>query len=285
MIVDKEFDRQTNIEILRIIAMLFIVAGHSVTHGEFNDFPLTLNGMLAIALTQGARIGVDIFILITGYFSVGKVINAKKIKKLYGQIISYSLIITITMYVIGETSVSNIVYAILPVVTSRYWFVTCYVLLILLSPALQIFIKYADKITYKKILMLLFIMWSICPTFHIGQPGYSNFAWFVFVYLLAAYMRVWGPKIISKINICHGFLLLMLIEIMTIITYILGINVIFFKENAIYLYSEMNTISGIICAVLLFCGFRNMKIKNNYILNKIAGCMFGVYLFHDNPYI
>ncbi len=59
----------------------------------------------------------------------------------------------------------------------------------------------------------------------------------------------------------------------------------FFRENAIYLYSEMNTISGIVCAVLLFCGFRNIKMKSNYILNKIAGCMFGVYLFHDNPYI
>ena len=265
--------------------MLFIVAGHSVIHGEFKDFPLTANGMLAIVLTQGSRIGVDIFVLITGYFSVGKDINTKKIKKLYGQIISYSLIITIIMFVIGETSISSLIYAILPVATSRYWFVTCYVLLILLSPALQIFIKYADKIIYQRILIVLFIMWSVYPTFHIGQPGYSNFAWFIFVYLLAAYMRIWESKIISKINIYHGFLLLILIEIMTVITYILGINSMFFRENAIYLYSEMNTISGIVCAVLLFCGFRNIKMKSNYILNKIAGCMFGVYLFHDNPYI
>ena len=58
-----------------------------------------------------------------------------------------------------------------------------------------------------------------------------------------------------------------------------------YQENAIYLYSEMNTISGITCAVLLFCGFKNMKMKSNYTVNKIAGCMFGVYLFHDNPYI
>ena len=209
----------------------------------------------------------------------------KKIKKLYIQIITYSLIITIVMCVLGETSVSSLIYALLPVVTSRYWFVTCYVMLILLSPALQIFIKYVDKSTYQKILIIFFVMWSVCPTIHIGQPGYSNFAWFVYVYLIAAYMRIWKPKIIYKLKVFHGVLFLALIELGAISTYTLGNNIAFFKENAIYLYSEMNTISGITCAVLLFCGFKNMKMKSNYTVNKIAGCMFGVYLFHDNPYI
>ena len=264
--------------------MLFIVAGHSVIHG-INEISLTVNGMLAIVLTQGSRIGVDIFILITGYFSVGKEVTVKKIKKLYIQIITYSLIITIVMCVLGETSVSSLIYALLPVVTSRYWFVTCYVMLILLSPALQIFIKYVDKSTYQKILIIFFVMWSVCPTLHIGQPGYSNFAWFVYVYLIAAYMRIWKPKIIYKLKVFHGVLFLALIELGAISTYTLGNNIAFFKENAIYLYSEMNTISGITCAVLLFCGFKNMKMKSNYTVNKIAGCMFGVYLFHDNPYI
>ena len=124
--------------------MLFIVAGHSVIHG-INEISLTVNGMLAIVLTQGSRIGVDLFILITGYFSVGKEVTVKKIKKLYIQIITYSLIITIVMCVLGETSVSSLIYALLSVVTSRYWFVTCYVMLILLSPALQIKIILADR--------------------------------------------------------------------------------------------------------------------------------------------
>lgn len=47
----------------------------------------------------------------------------------------------------------------------------------------------------------------------------------------------------------------------------------------------MNTVSGIICSILLFLGFRNLKIKSNPKINKIAGCTFGIYLFHDHPLI
>ena len=36
-----EQSRATNLEILRIVSMLLIVAGHSVTHGGFNEIPRT----------------------------------------------------------------------------------------------------------------------------------------------------------------------------------------------------------------------------------------------------
>ena len=65
-------NRQTSIEWLRIISMFLIVCGHSVVHSGLYDLLLTFNGLFSVALTQGSRIGVDIFILITGYYSVGK---------------------------------------------------------------------------------------------------------------------------------------------------------------------------------------------------------------------
>ena len=58
--------------------MLLIVAGHSVMHGGFDVLPLTANGLFATALTQGSRIGVDIFVLLSGYFSVNRGSNSKK---------------------------------------------------------------------------------------------------------------------------------------------------------------------------------------------------------------
>lgn len=40
--------------------MIFIVAGHSVLHGGV-EMPLTVNGIFAFVMTQGSRIGVNIF--------------------------------------------------------------------------------------------------------------------------------------------------------------------------------------------------------------------------------
>lgn len=59
----------------------------------------------------------------------------------------------------------------------------------------------------------------------------------------------------------------------------------FFKENAIYLYGEMNMIPAIACASLMFLGFKNWKARQSKIVNCIAGCTFGVYLLHDHPNI
>lgn len=48
--------------------MLMIVAGHSIVHGGYNDLLLTGNGLFAIALTQGSRIGVNIFVFYLDIF-------------------------------------------------------------------------------------------------------------------------------------------------------------------------------------------------------------------------
>lgn len=209
----KKIDRDTNCEWLRIISMLLIVMGHAVTHGGFEKIPLTANGMVAIAMTQGARIGVDIFLLLTGYFSVGKDLSFHKLKSQYLQIWLYSVMITGVMIVIGVIpfGIKTIASAIFPIATSQYWFATCYFLLRLITPALEIFIKNVSEKTYRQILAVLFIAWSVLPQLHLGEPGYSNFGWFVFVYLLAAYMKLYPKEWMEKIQIWHGICLFLII--------------------------------------------------------------------------
>lgn len=41
--------RESNLEYLRILSMIFIVAGHSVLHG--GEMPLTVNGIFALVMT------------------------------------------------------------------------------------------------------------------------------------------------------------------------------------------------------------------------------------------
>lgn len=282
--MEKSRVRETNLEYLRIISMIFIVAGHSVIHGGV-EMPLTVNGIFSFVMTQGSRIGVNIFVLLSGYFSATKVISIDKIKKIYIQVWSYSIIIAMILFALGKVSCKDIFMSSLPISTSQYWFATCYMILLLISPALRIFIHNVDRKTFQKILITLFILWSVVPTIHIGQPGYSNMGWFVFVYLLAGYMKMYPARYMDRINVLHGIVAYGMLVVFAVVTYIYGYNIPFFRENAKYLYAEMNTVSGIICSILLFLGFRNLKIKSNPKINKIAGCTFGVYLFHDHPLI
>ena len=187
--------RATNFEILRIISMLLIVTGHSITHGGFTEIPLTINGMMAVVLTQGARIGVDIFILLSGYFSVKKTASNRKIKKLYIQIWTYSVLVTGSMMVFGiiPVGLKTVISMVLPISTSQYWFATCYMLLILMSPCFQACMEKLSRKQLQGILIVFGILWSVIPTLLIGSPGYSNLGWLAYVYLLGAYIRVIIP--------------------------------------------------------------------------------------------
>ena len=64
--------RQSNIELLRIITMIMIVAHHFSVHGNF-DFPIntvTINRLWIQFIQIGGKIGVDVFVLISGYFLI-----------------------------------------------------------------------------------------------------------------------------------------------------------------------------------------------------------------------
>ena len=77
--------------------MIFIVAGHSVLHGGV-EMPLTVNVIFAFVMTQWSRIGVNIFVLLSGYFSATKVIYIDKIKKIYIQVWTYSIMIAVVLF-------------------------------------------------------------------------------------------------------------------------------------------------------------------------------------------
>ena len=74
--------RESNLEYLRILSMIFIIAGHSVLHGGV-EMPLTANGIFALVMTQGSSTIFNIFVLLSGYFSATNVIYIDKIKKIY----------------------------------------------------------------------------------------------------------------------------------------------------------------------------------------------------------
>ena len=47
--------------------------------------------------------------------------------------------------------------------------------------------------------------------------------------------------------------------------------------------TEMNSIPQLLLAIYVFASFKNMKIKDNKIINLFAKCSFAVYLLHMNP--
>ena len=83
--------RDSNIELLRIISMIMIVVHHYEMFAGFtNSGNVSLNSYIEIALYSLGKLGVNIFVIISGYFLITSQFNTKKAVKLWMQIFFYS---------------------------------------------------------------------------------------------------------------------------------------------------------------------------------------------------
>ena len=89
-------NRNSAVELLRIVAMIIIIFHHFAVHGVFTwNNELTIPHFWYNFISSGGKIGINIFILISGYYLIKD--NEpkhfiKKLIKLWSQIIFYSVI-------------------------------------------------------------------------------------------------------------------------------------------------------------------------------------------------
>ena len=82
---EQNIQRQSNFEFLRILAIIMIIFHHIAVHGNFSN-PDVTSYLFIVLMQMGGKIGVNIFILISGYFLIkSEKIKIKKILKLWGQ--------------------------------------------------------------------------------------------------------------------------------------------------------------------------------------------------------
>lgn len=102
--------------------MLLIVLGRSIVHGNLGHSSLIYNELSLVGMQLGSRIGVNCFVLISGYFMVESNYKREKLCSLLIQIFTYSLMITSGLIIMGiiPFSFKNMIYAVLPTITSQY---------------------------------------------------------------------------------------------------------------------------------------------------------------------
>ena len=87
--------RDSNLELLRIVAMLGIIASHYGFGLKplLAEEPLSINSLWFLNLTLWGKVGINCFMLISGYFMCEMAISAKKYIKLLAQVYFYSILI------------------------------------------------------------------------------------------------------------------------------------------------------------------------------------------------
>ena len=290
ILLNQHQQRNSSIELCRILSMLMIVGCHFATHGGFNfdKSTITIPRMWWYVIEMGGNFGVDVFIIITGYFLVNHTeikIDVKKAFMLWGQVFFYSLVFYVLSLIVGinQFSTKELIKSIFPVTSGAWWFVTNYFVLFLIHPFINKLLFCLDKKQYQRLLLLLGFIWCIIPKFT-SLSFASNELWqFVVIYAIGGYIKLYGNK--TKLNSHHFFCLWIVTTVITFLSSIafvlLGKKFTFFAEHALLFYGRVS-LPTLLRAVFFFMIFEKKPSFNSKIVNIISSATFGVYLIHDN---
>lgn len=276
--------RLSNLELLRIISMIMIVSSHYVIHAPKFVDGLTINKYILDFISLGGKIGVNCFILITGYFLVKSRFKFEKLIKIVIEVFTYSVIMFIITLLFTDRSIGikELLKTFLPIIYSNYWFVTNYIGLYIISPFINKLIEALNENEYKNLLIVSFVILSVIPTVTAANFVYSNLIWFIFLYLIAGYIRLYyNSKIKNEHYLYIAISVYILIFILAEIIFIISQYIPQWKNNVSF-FGEINKVTAVICSISLFMYFKNLNIKYNKYINIVAASTFAIYLIHDN---
>ena len=273
-------ERNSNIELYRIILMLAIVAHHYVvgTGGQIVFDGENWKRDFILIFGAWGKIGINCFTLITGYYMCKSQITAKKFIKLFLEVLFYNILFFTLFVVFGYEKLSiHSLTNCLPVSSIKQNYTGCFLMLYLAIPFINILIRALNKKQYRNLLMLLGFVYVFFGTFRTSVLGVSMnyFSWLIVVYLIGAYLRI-NPLNISTKNW----------TLLAITTTVLSTTSIYISDRLIsrpYAFvMDSNTILAVFTSVCLFMVFVNIKIPNSTIVNTIASTTFGILQIHAN---
>lgn len=277
--------RSSNFELLRICCMMMIVAGHIVLYHKTTYAIDGTDEIIKLFCMSFFSMAVNTFVLISGYFGIH--FKKERFIQLIIQTFAYSVILLIVSVVIGwhNFNLKKDIFAFLPILTKQYWFVTCYVVLYVISPWLNRWISSLDTKDYKRFLMLGFAIIYVWPTFSflfntsqfIGDCGYGIIN-FCYLYMLGRFLNLHYDDRHSSIQYFWSFFLagMILFLCQYSLSWILG-----FEFTSWISYNTVFILVGSVCLLL---AFKNMKFSSSKINYWAKPCL-AVYLIHMSPYI
>lgn len=288
-------NRQSNLELLRCLAMFFILLVHACyftlgipDHITAQTKPL--DSFTQMFLESLSIVGVDVFVLISGWFGIHP--KLKSITNFIFQCLFFSVGIYIVALISGISNLTIKHLAELFYLLKINWFIKAYIGLYIVAPLLNTFIEHSSRRLLEQVLLWFYIFQTIYGWFSGGafffEQGYSTHS-FVGLYLLARYIRLYTPKwstLPKRIDLIVYATLTVVLSIMcfsaiysfdaidgSIGKYVVG--------GVIRLQTSYISPAVIVASVALLLFFSKLSLSSMFI-NWMGASTFAVFLIHAN---
>lgn len=299
LIKEKSNERNSSVELLKVIGIFLIVLSHVIQtlHSPndlvgIQDYVVDLSMattniqylILAILRSCGA-IGNTIFFICSAWFLLdSSKANKKKILQMLLDIWVVSMLIFISVYFLrdGNISLKMIIKSMLPTTLENNWYMTCYLLFYPIHPFLNWLI---DKMKQNTLFRTSFIMSILYIGVNFFQDGHffsSTLILWITIYFVIAYIKNYIHDFSDNIKINTILFVLGLLGNCGIIllTNFLGLRVSTFSNMLLRWESACNPFIILMVIGMLNIA-RNIQFKNS-VINYISNLSLLIYIIHEN---
>lgn len=270
--------RNSNYELLRIIAMFMIVFIHANMY--LFQFVGGKSAVFYNGMVNGiCNIGVACFMLISGYY--GMKFDLGKFVRMECMMITYSLMETVLLCLMmpqqmqGAALLEQLAKSFMPFITRKHWFYSCYVCLLFLSGYIQKFIEHLKKEEFERLLALLLVLFSVLPTlfyFELIPDNGKGLVHMIMVYMIGRYIRMYKDVKMPR----KAMILFVILWIINGVSHEIPVQI-----GGIYHHlCKDNSITNLIMAVILFYSFKEFTFQSR-VINRAAGSVFAVFALND----
>jgi len=183
--------RQSNFELMRIISMIMIILWHSLAWTDRGNVLINCSRDSLKVIFEFIMfiivVHVNSYVLVSGYFQSKNKFKMSKLLKTVNMVWFYRIVLMIFMIVINIWHPTNIEIFrnSFPINLDFYWFFNVYALLYCISPFLNGYIEKSSKKDLKKLIIVLFLLFSILP-YITGVKAFDNivFTLYTFFYYI-----------------------------------------------------------------------------------------------------
>lgn len=277
--------RQTNMELLRLLAMLLILVGHALFFNYPDSQQIKDAPVLSISrfLYSGLSVcSVDVFVLISGWFGIRY--KEERLLSLVFQTLFFTVLVYTTLAIWKPLHYLNLdaLSTIILFHSDDLWFIKAYIGMYLIAPMLN---KYIETATERQLRNFLIVFYSFQTIYgwlnlygaHWFEGGFSMVS-FLGLYILARYVRL-------HLSVQKGKYIFLYVYL--IIGFGLGLIAFMLAAFDIKIYGRLLTYTDplvIIEGVCLVIFFSKLNIQCKFI-NYVAASCLAIYLLHANELV
>lgn len=283
-------ERDSRFELLRLTAILFVVAHHVLLFGVdacgyLTPYDLQTKGWLGVILNSVFVSGVSLFVMISGWFGIRKV--WQPMVRLIVECAAFGAVafgLSILFHNFWDIKGTDGHWSLLrlwqSVKFTNWWFIVHYLMLILSAPLLERFLDGITQRALEKVLLCLVILNCVFGFWwgYLNPTGY-NVLQFIFLYIIARYMRMFPQSHINQL-VSKGAWIFLVFSVISIVQNVLC-HQPWTPGNAPMAW-HYNCPLVIVESIAIFALFARMQLHSPFV-NRIARCTLGVYLIQSAP--